>query len=124
MSRLGEILRQQRTQRRWSLNDVTRELARRGMPMSDQYLSQIECGLREGTASAVRAAVLLYGLDEDWLLYLAGLLPQRIVALDLDTGGVARMYRAAEDEAQRAARRAHRTRAWTPPELWGAGGGS
>jgi transcriptional regulator with XRE-family HTH domain len=119
MSRLGEILRQQRTQRRWSLNDVTRELARRGMPMSDQYLSQIECGLREGTASAVRAAVLLYGLDEDWLLYLAGLLPQRIVALDLDAGGVARMYRAAEDEAQRAARRARKTRAWTPPDMWG-----
>jgi transcriptional regulator with XRE-family HTH domain len=123
MSRLGEVLRQQRALRHWSLMDACRELARRGVPLSDAYLSQIENGTRAGTPHAVRAATLLYGLNEDWLLYLAGLLPERVVALDLDTGGVARMYGAAEQIAQAAAHRAQRTRAWTPPDQWGRGGG-
>jgi transcriptional regulator with XRE-family HTH domain len=76
--RLGVHLRQE---------DVSRELAAMGRPVSDSTLSSYESGRRTIDAFTLADLCLIYGVSTDYVLYGTHMIPQELRAIYQRAGG-------------------------------------
>ena len=91
----GDVVAAERKQRGWSLRELAARIpSEKGIPISPQYLNDIEHNRRIPAELVIEGLAKALGLSKDYLFHLAGKLPPDLAAKTASPTAIEAAYKA------------------------------